>query len=242
MSMTDFLKSLFAPAPAKIGVGQFFSGVDRGDARFGVMGDTPEQELSQLRHSVADQTAEIRAIATHISDTETRARLEQEATELEALAVRTAQMIELKKAEGSSGSGNASDTAREGEGPGEERHLPILTTENRCTADVMLARAARARDEAMPAEEVATPTVPRLAAAVAEPAAELARPASSGPKFEALSSLLSDISVDWAKQDHAPQGQDVCRTQQMRLAAPGFALPDMAAIARRKPQGFALAA
>lgn len=76
MSMTDFLKSLLSPAPTKMGIGHFYSGIDRGDARLGIMGDAPEQQLSEIRNSIADQTAEIRAMASQSSDVETRTRME----------------------------------------------------------------------------------------------------------------------------------------------------------------------
>lgn len=91
-------------------------------------------------------------------------------------------------------------------------------------------------------DESAPSTTPRLVAVIHEPAAEQIRSAGTMPKLEALSGLLSGISFDWARQEHAPQGQDFSRSQQMQLTAPVLAWPEMASMSRRKSHCLSLAA
>ena len=91
MNLSELLQKFLSLTP-----GQFFTGMDRQDEARGVNGTASEQALHASVRAAQVHADHVRQMAAESPDSGQRIQLEQQATEMEALAARTAAYAELK--------------------------------------------------------------------------------------------------------------------------------------------------
>jgi hypothetical protein len=246
-ALKHMLSASLEDASPNVSVGFFYTGIDRQDHARGIHGNSSEMQLAQLQKAYAMQADNLRAHGAAEESAEHRLAMYRAADALEASGARAATIIEIeqshKKAgaeslphrpETSDSSGDDTQSGREARTLESTQALPLLKAENRCTADVMLARAERLA-AAEPAQDVTPRGETRSITAEARAVPERAQPS-------AFDKMLSGISFDWAREASA-EPQHMSDAASMRLTAPAFMLPDFAEMKRRmQGQNLVLAA